>query len=182
MPHEDPLQLIFDADTIVSLTSFELGMICHAASTMGIGDLAYKKIKKLITNSISIQNFLPNRVQVHVFVTIPFSTSRNMEELLQVFPMKFDLFHESLVVSNPRSASTSQALRDAFLVARRNIEIGTDFNQGIQNSTQAVPSIHKHIAKNTTTFSKERHSCTRFTFPDWFPYSATQKPNNLPAE
>ena len=182
MPHKDPLQQKFNADTVVSLTSFELAMINHAVSTIVKDDDAYEKMKKLITDSKSVQDFLPNGVQVHIFVTIPVSASTNMEEALQLFPMKSDLFHESLVVSNPRSPSTSQALRDAFLVAKRNIEIVTHFNSGIQNSTQAVPRTRKGIANITATIPNERHSSTPFTLPDFFPYSPTRKPNNLPQE
>ncbi len=157
------------------LTRLELPMINQAVSTMGISVHVSRGISRLISQSKSVKQTLPDGAQLHCFVSYPISSLTNERDSLQVFPLQSNLFHESLVSSNHASASTSQALRDAFLVAQQNRE--TDGNSNLRCRTITNEEIRSDSPPVDEVLPVRRDSGVRSTFswPTWFPYLSSEK-------
>ncbi len=92
-------------------------MINKLVTSSGVGEDISRKIWNLVSQSKSLEKGLPEGVQLHYFASCPILDNITGSKTLHVFPLQSKLFHQALMSSNIGSVSTSQALRDAFLVA-----------------------------------------------------------------
>ena len=158
--------LVTNENTAASLTSIELDMINKVVATIGVSDDVSQKVKKLLVETKSLHICLLNGVRFDVFISAPDFVSINSEESLQILPLQSDLFHDALLVSNPKSSSTSQPLRNAFLVSKQSLEFCS--NSIFDSQSNAV------AATNTIWPTREETNSRSLFLPNWFPYIPSQ--------
>ncbi len=98
-------------------------MNSQAVATIGARDGVSQIMSKLFSVSKATEQVLPDGVYLHLLLTCQNASEIAGNGPFHLLPLQSSLFHEALAATNTRSASTSQALRDVFLVTYQTAEV-----------------------------------------------------------
>ena len=97
------------------------GMVKKVSETLSLTPSDRLLLMRLVSVADDIENALYGRAELHIMLTITETNLTNAREAVAAMYSK--LFHRALDTRNAASSVTSQALSDAFTVARRGIRI-----------------------------------------------------------
>ncbi len=129
-------------------------MVSQAIRSLGNRNSIASLIIELIRESNELQNAIGENGEVHFFLTTR-SPGTSLEQI-NVLPVVSSLYHFALMEINCGSTIAAQALRDAFLLARR-------------VASRRYPNPHPRVESNFQP---------RMELPPWFPWSGPQYKND----
>ncbi len=160
-----------------TLMESENAMIFQAVASIGARCEVSQSISKFVSLSKVIEQILPDGVYLHLLLTCQNVCEVAGNGPFQLFPLQSTLLHETLAGTNTRSASTSQALRDAFFVAYQNRRSNTydtevqEWNVPVSCENKAEESQRSDEAH---PLRRHRDRAASITFPAWIPYTPSE--------
>lgn len=135
-------------------SEIQKAMADQTIKTLGDSNLLRHLMYNLVQAAIELQSAIAQKGNIHVFLSCASTESANAARDQNLYPVVSNLYHSALMASNSGSTVVAQAIRDAFLLARRVADGRYNEQQRILRAG-VVPKIE---------------------LPTWFPYSVPEHP------
>jgi len=153
-----------ESDERISQAAIEKKMAASAIEVLGGGQSVLEKMTQFM-DAASALSAICGDAELHCFITCKGNPTHAPISAEQLLPLKSTLFHSALHESHRGCTVAAQALRDAFLIARRVSEGRFYFDASLSQPAQP----HTHAGNKP-----------QLVLPIWFPYrvSCTPEPSN----
>jgi len=132
-------------------------MASAATEVLGGSQSVREKMGEFMKAATTLAGVIPGDAELHCFITCKGNLRESPADREQLFPLKSNLFHSALHASQRGCTVAGQALRDAFLIARRVSQGRFYFDAPSMPSVQSLPG----------------DNIPALALPSWLPYRAS---------